>query len=137
MLIQFFGKKHCEMNGIDNVRLLLDTNPIIISLNNGFSLSNHTYLTSVITELELLSYSGLTDKDEESIHKLLNMFEIIGLNKEIKELTIEIRRKYGLKLPDSIIIATAISEHAKLVTADRQLSKVKELEIVKLEDIIV
>ena len=118
------------------MRLLLDTNPIILSLNNGYFLSDNTYLISIITELELLSFSGLSHIDEESIRSILNQFEIIGLTNDVKEMAITIRRKYRLKLPDSIIVATAIVERAKLVTADKQLTRIDEVDVVDLIEVI-
>jgi predicted nucleic acid-binding protein len=41
-----------------------------------------------------------------------------------------------LKLPDSIIVATAIIENADLVTADQQLNKIKELNIIDIDKIL-
>jgi predicted nucleic acid-binding protein len=38
-----------------------------------------------------------------------------------------------LKLPDSIIVATAIIENAVLVTADQKLNKIKELKIIEID----
>jgi len=63
----------------------------------------------------------------------LSHFSIVNLNEEIKGMTIEIRKKYSLKLPDSIIVATAIIENAVLVTADRQLNKIQELKVIELD----
>ncbi|MDA3939441.1 MAG: PIN domain-containing protein [Spirochaetia bacterium] len=45
----------------------------------------------------------------------------------------EVRKRYRLKLPDSIIVATAIIENAVLVTADQKLNKIKELKIIEID----
>jgi len=54
-----------------------------------------------------------------------------------KERTIAIRKEYRLKLPDSIIVASAIEHNAILVTSDKQLlglDCVEAVELVKLID---
>lgn len=53
-------------------KYLLDTNTIIYALNKGFKFPNNEYLVSIITEIELFSYSDLTKKDEESLELALN-----------------------------------------------------------------
>jgi predicted nucleic acid-binding protein len=58
---------------------------------------------------------------------------VINLDEEIKEKTISIRKHYGIKLPDSIICASAIVNNATLISNDKQLSKVLELDIITLE----
>lgn len=118
------------------MRYLLDTNPIIDAIKAGIRLLEEEYLVSFVTELELLSYSKLSKKEEQSINALLSNFLIVNVNEEIKKKTIELRKRYRLKLPDSIIVATAIIENAVLVTADRQLKKIKELEITELDKIV-
>lgn len=117
------------------MRYILDTNPIIDAIKAGVRLLEEEYLVSFVTELELLSYSKLSKKEEQSINALLSNFLIVNVNEEIKKKTIELRKRYRLKLPDSIIVATAIIENAILVTADRQLKKIKELEITELDNI--
>ena len=46
--------------------------------------------------------------------------------------TIDLRRKTGLKLPDAIIAATALTINAKLLTNDRVFDRVSGLEITAL-----
>ena len=58
---------------------------------------------------------------------------MVNLNQEIKDLTIEIRKKYKLKLPDSIIAASASYFNAPLFTADSSLTKVELIDIIKYE----
>ena len=52
----------------------------------------------------------------------------------VKSKTIELRRQYKLKLPDSIICATSIIGNLTLVSADKQLHKIKELKVITLDD---
>ncbi len=64
---------------------------------------------SFITELELLSFSKISPESEETIKGLLKNCQIVDINPEVKDLTIEFRHKSKLKLPDSIVSATAYS----------------------------
>jgi predicted nucleic acid-binding protein len=102
-----------EMSGKMD-KYLLDTNTIIYALNSGFRLPKHIYLISIINEIELLSYHKLTNDEEYILKKVLSNFANIQLTHKIKSKTIEIRKKYNLKLPDSIVVATAIVEKPHL-----------------------
>lgn len=116
-------------------RYLLDTNTIIYALNEGLKLQDAYYMVSVITEIELLSYTHLTQNDEKILKSLLAKFESVELTRKIKERTILIRKHSKLKLPDSIIVASALESNASLVTSDKQLLNaqlVKTLELNQL-----
>lgn len=114
-------------------KVLLDTNIVLLLLGsklNPAGLPDGTYVVSVVTELELLSYSGLTTTEQKLIHQFLRDAEIIELSEEIKKQSVALRRKYRLRLPDAIICATAFSYDAILVTRDRALKRVEEIEVV-------
>ena len=108
-------------------KILLDTNVLILSLNNEFILPQRNYIISVITEIELLSFPKLDKKEEKILRNFLKNFEIVYIDEKIKEKTIDIRKNTFLKLPDSLIIATAITKKATLVTADKQILKYRNL----------
>ncbi|MFA5455840.1 MAG: type II toxin-antitoxin system VapC family toxin [Sulfurimonas sp.] len=116
-------------------KYLLDTNTIIYALNQGLKLKNGKYLVSIITEIELLSYSNLTKNDEEILKRLLSQFESIELTKSVKEKTIQIRRDTKLKLPDSIIVASALDNDAILVTSDKQLLNSQVVKTIELHQL--
>jgi predicted nucleic acid-binding protein len=118
------------------LKYLLDTNPIIIALKQGFNIKPGKYISSFVTEIELLSYRNLRAGEESAILDLLQNFDIIDINDDIKQKTIDIRRKYNLKLPDSIIVATAIVENAILVSEDKQLHRISGLEVLTLDNIV-
>ncbi len=124
------------MSGVKLKKYLLDTNTIIYALNNNFIFPKHKYLTSVITEIELLSFSELTENDISILNMALSNFENINLTNKIKLETIKIRRNSKIKLPDSIIIATAIIEKATLITSDKQLLNSKLIKTIDLNDLI-
>ena len=117
------------MNGINFVA---DTNALIYLLNGNTCMTpyldkNLSY--SVISEMELLSYSGITKSEENSIKSLLNECEEVALSAEIKEKTIEIRKKYKTKLPDAIVAASAIVSGLPLITADKGFNQIVELNL--------
>ena len=115
-------------------KILLDTNAIIYALNGALTLPPAQYFTSIITEMELFSYSKLSESENKNIKNLLSHFQIYNITQEIKEMTIEIRKNYGIKLPDSIICATALVNDTTLISNDKQLSKVTGLKILSLEE---
>lgn len=121
----------CGMNG----RFLLDTNAVIALLNGNPSLfqtlqSANWIGISIITELEFLSFSGLSTHDESLFQQFKNRVEIIDLqavDKYFLQRIIEIRKAGKLKLPDAIIAAAALENMATLLTLDVAFSKVDHL----------
>lgn len=90
-------------------------------------------VVSFITELELLSFTKLSAESEQAIRGLLDSCTIIDVNSDIKELTIAFRRKGRMRLPDSIIAATAFYSKLPLLTADKQFQSVEELNVIIYE----
>lgn len=123
------------MNGS---KLFLDTNIILYLLNGDETLAEllngkQLYI-SVITELELLAYKGITPKEEKVIKEFVSQCKTISINSEVKKETIRIRKAYSTKLPDSIIIATALYLDLPLITSDIEFKKVDELTLIHYEN---
>jgi len=118
-------------------RLFVDTNILLYFLKGHPEvvdlISDKELLVSVITEIELLSFPLLTAENKQQIKNLLIDCTILGLNQEIKELTIEFRKKYKIKLPDSLIAASAYSSKAPLLTSDKEFRKIEELNLLIYE----
>lgn len=117
------------MNGTD---FLADTNALIYLLNGNSCMSpflQSKLAFSVISEMELLSFSGITTEEENNIKSLLLDCKEISLTDEIKEKTIEIRKKYKTKLPDAIVAASAIINNLPLITADKGFNQIEELDL--------
>jgi hypothetical protein len=116
---------------------LFDTNAVLYFLNQPKQLqdNNSAVFISFINELELLSYSKLSLNEEKAIKHFLKLIEIINIDQEIKSMTITLRQKYLLKLPDAIICATAMSHKLTLVTNDMKLHKISKIKSCHLEDI--
>jgi predicted nucleic acid-binding protein len=109
--------------------ILLDTNIVLYFLGGRLvnPLPSGQYFISVITEIELFSYPSLTLEEETQIIDFLNKITIIGIDSNIKNLTIAFRKQYKLRLPDAIIAATAKSLNATLFTNDVRLVNLTEI----------
>ena len=87
---------------------------------------------SVISVMELLSFPGITEEEDRTIRTLLSHCEVLGINDDIREKTIQTKRTQKVKLPDAIIAATAMTHELPLITADAGLFDVDGLQIEKL-----
>lgn len=115
-------------------RLLLDTNAIIQLLAGNEELVSlvetaEFISTSIICELEFLSFQGLSGDDAALYARLRSRIYVFGLPENDPQLTAQIcalRFSSGLKLPDAIIAGTAIQNSCVVVTADAHFNKIKE-----------
>ena len=85
---------------------------------------------STITAMEVLSWPGHSDESAEMTTAFLEVFNEIAIDAEIKVVAIKIRRNYRLKLPDAIIVATALHLGLPLVT--RNVKDFKDISKLKL-----
>jgi predicted nucleic acid-binding protein len=119
-------------------KLFLDTNIILYLLNGDETLAEFLngkqFYISVITELELLAYKGITEQEEKVILDFISQCKIINITSVVKQETIRIRKAYNTKLPDSIIIATALYLDLPLITADVDFKQVDELILIHYEN---
>jgi len=117
------------MNGI---KFLLDTNIVIgllkgnnavikLLVESGCELSECS--VSQITRLELLSYPQLTQEEEKNIHQFLSSLKVFLFDQRTEELTITQRKNKGGKLPDAMIVATALRHKLRLLTMDKDMRK--------------
>jgi predicted nucleic acid-binding protein len=100
---------------------LLDTNAIIYAINRKLRLPIGIYSVSVITKMELLSWPKLSQEDDMGLRNLLASMKVIELLPTIQETAIKVRKATALKLPDSIISATAMYDGSLLITEDEKL----------------
>lgn len=112
-------------------KILIDTN-IVLYLFNGDQVlaeelqGRETYL-SFVNELELLGHRGITTQEAEWMQLFLEDCSVMNYNNGIRDITVDLRRKYNLKLPDAIIAATAIFLGIPLISSDVYFSKITEL----------
>ncbi|GHT25900.1 hypothetical protein FACS18942_02100 [Planctomycetales bacterium] len=77
---------------------------------------------SVITRIELLSYSKNTERSEQIIRDFLSLLTPVMLDADVETAAIRLRQTNRLKLPDAVIAASAIVVNAVLITGDEQLA---------------
>jgi predicted nucleic acid-binding protein len=121
---------------MSGIKYLADTNCFIYLLEENSLLlpfAEDLWAFSFITEMELLSKKGITNYEDTIIRKLLSTCIKINHTQTITDLTIELRRKEGLKLPDAIIAATAKYLNLPLLTADKDFSKIKDIDCLLLD----
>lgn len=118
-------------------KIFADTNILLYFLRGEEEviemLANKEVVISFITELEMLSFPNLSSDSEKIVREFLSNCTIININNKIKNSTINFRKKYNLKLPDSIIAATASDLNLPILTADQQFRKINSIEIILYE----
>ena len=102
-------------------RYLLDTNAIIYLIGGRLAVPRPAgqYSFSVITEIELLSFPGLSTEDEQKIGELLALLDRVELTQAVRLEAIRLRKQKRLKLPDAIIAASALEHNATVLTNDQ------------------
>ncbi|WP_414552403.1 type II toxin-antitoxin system VapC family toxin [Anabaena sp. CCY 0017] len=119
-------------------RYLLDTNAIVALLQGNSQLilllQNADWIgISVISQIEFLAFSGLSQADSQIFQQFVQRVEVINLTTTdtvLIEKIIEIRQQFRLKLPDAIIAAMASQNSASLVTADQEFAKVNTIKVI-------
>lgn len=117
--------------------IVLDTNIALYLLAgdqklSGLLFQKKLYL-SFISQLELLGFKGITTKQHTEISKFVQACIVIDINEEIKTEVISLRRTHKLKLPDSIILATALYLDLPLITADTDFKSIEHPQIIIYE----
>ncbi|MBK5285171.1 MAG: type II toxin-antitoxin system VapC family toxin [Bacteroidia bacterium] len=118
---------------------LIDTNVVIYMLKGNLPekvlsfmkpLFDSTPNFSVINKIEMLSHNDASPEETRSVQKLIKKSTVHHLNDSVIEMTIRVRKKYSMKLPDAIIASTAIVHNLILATRNtKDFEKIVELEI--------
>lgn len=118
------------------IDFIADTN-FLIYLHEGNDLIKpflpYNFGISFISEVELLGFSNISESDELKLKLLINDCDVIEWSQKLKEQTIQLRKKYTIKLPDAIVASTSIVNKVPLVTADKGFSKVEEIDLILIE----
>ena len=119
-----------------NGRYFVDTSTFIYLLDKHPALEillESEWVYSFITEIELQSKSGIKPEEIEIIKQVLSVCKKVIHIDIINEITINLKRKYKIKLPDALIAASAIMLDIPLLTYDKGFMKIKELDLILLE----
>jgi len=117
------------MNGSD---ILLNSNIIIYLSKRKINISdiffdNTNYYITIITYMELLSYNFTNKKEEDLISQILSSLKILNIELAIANRVISLIKSRKIKLPDAIIVATAMYYNLTLFTNDKQLLNIKDI----------
>ena len=114
-------------------RYLLDTNVILDFMGKKLPEKSEFFLSeiiddqiniSAINKMELLGFSNV----EQNLIDFVGFAEIYHIDDKIIDQTIELRKKYKIKLPDTIIAATAIVNNFTLISRNfKDFLKIIEL----------
>ena len=116
--------------------ILIDTNVISRYFNDNLEedlillLETSNFKISVITRIELLAWEKYNQAQIDIINNFISNCEVIALDEKIILKTIEIRKKYKIKLPDAIIAASAIVFGATLISLDSDFRNIKGLQVI-------
>jgi predicted nucleic acid-binding protein len=122
---------------MSGISLFVDTN-ILIDLSEGKNqisnyLDGNTIHISVITEIELLGWPKITQTHKDFFNKLIKDCHVTELSQPVKDLTIELKQKHKIKLPDAVIAASALFLDIPLLTRDVSFEKIKSLNLLIIE----
>lgn len=114
--------------------ILLDSN-IIIYLSKSdpgiLSIIAWKYFCiSVVTDVEVFGYHGLCDEERYKLVTLCNTMEILEFDDSIRYWAKHFMNIYRLKAIDAIIVATAKIHNISLITSDKKLEKVTEVDVI-------
>ena len=124
------------MNGTN---YFIDTNAIIALLNGNKTIENAVQQAkwlgvSVINIIEFLSFNNLTPNDKQVLSLFLKRVYVVNLSYsedvDLINQSASLRILYKLKLPDAIIAASALVNHAILITNDKEFIRVPNLQII-------
>ena len=116
---------------MSGIKYLLDTNIIIGMYEHSadvIRLFECKYIAidecaySSITRMELLGFPAITTNEIKIISSLLSQMTQLNIERTIEDKTIHLKQQHRIKLPDAIILATAINHNIELITLDKKLS---------------
>ena len=115
---------------------LLDTNVILDFMGKKLPAKSQFLISeiidteiniSAINKIELLGFSFV----EQTIIDFVSFAEVYPIDDETIEMTIDLRKKYKIKLPDAIIAATAIINDFTVITHNvKDFQKITELHVI-------
>ena len=92
------------------------------------------YSISVINRIELLGNKGIGSKEQNALDAFINNAAVINIDEDIILETIQIRKKYAIKLPDALIAATCLVHHLHLITNNtRDFEKINGLNLIDVK----
>jgi predicted nucleic acid-binding protein len=122
--------------------MVFDSSALILFLNAALAeqptalltraLEESTAVISAVTRAEVLAWPSHTPTSLQNATALLDVFQLVAVDRAIADEAARIRREHGVKLPDALIAATALQMKLALVTANaKDFEKIKGLQVVE------
>ena len=103
---------------------ILKSNPLVLAELSSRRLLAGECSYSAITRMELLGFHLITREEESLIRQKLEHLTYLSLTQDIEDVVIDLRQSRKIKLPDAIIVATALCSDTELLTLDQHLLSV-------------
>ena len=122
-------------------KYLLDTNVVLDFMGRKLPEKSKKFVAEVvdnqinisaINKIELLGFENV----EKNLVAFVSFAEIYPIDDEIIDITIDLRKKYKIKLPDAMIAATAIAYNFTLLSHNvKDFQKIEELNLLDVYEI--
>lgn len=118
---------------MSGVEYLLDTNSVlgvlredetVFNILRKYNIASRHCAYSPITRIELLGFPNMNSKEEYLILQLLKDMTKLHLVVDVEDIAIDMKRQHRIKLPDAVILATALHHRLQLLTFDKDLAKI-------------
>ena len=109
---------------------VLDANVVLYHLSGRLAdpLPKGQISVSIVTEIELLAFKSLSREESDRVRAFLSGVAVVPLVNALKQDVVDMRLG-GLRLPDAIIAATALSVNAELLTHDARLLRLTTISV--------
>jgi predicted nucleic acid-binding protein len=118
-------------------RYLIDSNDIVDFLKKALPESGRKLLfsidplISIITFIEVFANSKASEEEVKQLQSFCDVATVYNVGFEIASVTIKLRKKYKIKLPDTLIAATASYNNLVLITRNvSDFEKIEGIEII-------
>ena len=75
----------------------------------------------------------ITEPERKKLIQFISVIKVLTLNEQVKNNAIDIRKANQLKIPDSIIAGTSKAFEIPVLSSDKQLKTVKEIQLIFYE----
>ena len=89
---------------------------------------------SLITHMEFVGFYGVDDETAKQLEQIANHFVQLPIDTSIAQLTIKLRQCHKIKLPDCLVLATALVHNLKLLTLDDGLKRKFDIEYLQSQE---
>lgn len=101
---------------------LYNGNPEVLSIIQNKQIELPQCGISPINRMEVLGFNALPADDETNLNNLLDSLVSFPINRQIENKAIDLRKNHRIKLPDCIVLATALTHGLELLTLDTGLN---------------